>query len=65
MHLACSNGHDKVVQVLLDHGVEVDVQEEVSNISFVHFKLSSTTEFNKVTLVIKFNNVFMKVLSVL
>ena len=53
LHVACSNGHDKVVQVLLDHGVQVNVQGKVSNISFVHFKLSRTTEINKVTLVIK------------
>ena len=53
MHLACSNGHDKVVQVLLDHCVQVDIQDKVSNILFVHFKLSSTTEFNNVTMVIK------------
>ena len=38
MHLACSNGHDKVVQVLLDHGVQVDVQDKVNNISCVYFK---------------------------
>ena len=68
MHLACCNGHDKVVQVLLDHGVQVDVQEKVSNILLVYFKLSNTREFNNITLVIKtqneFDNLFMKLLSV-
>ena len=39
LHIACSNGHDKVVQVLLNHGVQVDVQDEVSNISCIHVKL--------------------------
>ena len=29
LYIACSNGHDKIVQVLLDHGVQVDVQDEV------------------------------------
>ena len=33
------NGHDKVVQVFLDHGVQVDVSDNVSNISCNLFKL--------------------------
>ena len=52
-HTACSNGHDKVVQVLLDHGVQVDVQDKVNNISCVYYMFSSTTEINNVTLVVK------------
>ena len=32
---ACYRGHDKVVQVLLDHGVKVDVPDEVSDILYV------------------------------
>ena len=39
LHIACSNGHDQVVQTLLDHGVQVDVQEPVSYISFSLVKL--------------------------
>ena len=33
------NGHDKVVQVFLDHDVQVDVSDKVSNISCNLFKL--------------------------
>ena len=47
LHIACSNGHDKVVQVLLDHGVQVDVQDRVSDISCIHVKLCNTTEVNE------------------
>ena len=69
MYFTCSNGHDKVVQVLLEHDVQVNVQNKVSNLSFVHFKLSSATQFNNVTFVIKTQMnliiLFMKVLTVL
>ena len=51
MYIACSNGHDKVVQILLDHGAQVDVPENVSNISCITVKLCNTTEVNKATLV--------------
>ena len=44
MYIACSNGHDKVVQILLDHGAQVDVPENVSNISCITVKLCNTTE---------------------
>ena len=37
--IACYNGHYKVVQVLLDHGVQVDVADKVSDISCIHVKL--------------------------
>ena len=47
LHTACSNGHDKVVQLLLDHGVQVDVQDMVSDISFIHVKLCNTKELMK------------------
>ena len=52
-YLACSCGLDKVVQLLLEHDVQVNVQDKVSSLSFVHFKLSSTTQYNNVTFVIK------------
>ena len=32
LYKACFNGHDKVVQALLDHGVQVDVPDKVSDI---------------------------------
>ena len=32
LHIACYRGHDKVVQLLLDHGVKVDVRDKVSDI---------------------------------
>ena len=51
LHIACSNGHDKVVHTLLNHGVQVNVQDEVSDISCMHVKLCNTTEVNKATLV--------------
>ena len=51
LYIACSNGHDKVVQALLGHGVLVDVPDKVSDISCIHVKLCNTTEFNEATLV--------------
>ena len=51
MHDACFNGKDEVVQALLDYGVQVDVQEQVSNISYIHVNLCNTTEVNEATLV--------------
>ena len=50
MYIACYRGHDKVVQVLLDHSVQVDIQDKVSDISCIHVKLYDTTEVNKATL---------------
>ena len=50
---ACFNGHDKVVQLLLDHGVQMDVQDKVSDKLVIHVKLCNTTEVNKATLVIQ------------
>ena len=35
LYIACYNGHDKVVQVLLEHGVKVDVPDKVSDILYV------------------------------
>ena len=32
LYIACYNGHDKVVQVFLDHGVQVDVTDKVNDI---------------------------------
>ena len=45
LYIACYKGHDKVVQVLLDHGVEVDVPDKVSDISCIHVKLCNTILF--------------------
>ena len=36
LHVACHTGHDKIVQLLLDHGVQVDAQTKVSDISCIH-----------------------------
>ena len=68
MLIACLHGCYKVVQVLLIHGVQVDVQAKVSDISCIYvFKLYNTTENNKATFVtqikfgvwrIKFRGVF-------
>ena len=49
MYIACYNGHDKVVQVLLDHGVQVDVPDNVSNVSCIPVLLCNTTEVNEAT----------------
>ena len=59
LYIACSNGHDKLVQALLDHGVQVDVEDQVSDISCIHVKLCNTTEFNEATLVTQENNKMM------
>ena len=48
--MACFKGHDKVVQLLLDHGVQVDVQCKVSDTSCLHVKLCNATEINEGTL---------------
>ena len=50
LHIACYNGHDKVVQVLLDHS-QVDIPDQVSDISYIHAKLCNTREVNEATLV--------------
>ena len=39
LYTACFNGYDKVVEVLLDHGVQVDVPDKVSDISCSLVKL--------------------------
>ena len=36
LYIACSNGHNKVIQALLDHGVQVDISDKVSDISCIH-----------------------------
>ena len=51
LYKACFNGHDKIVQVLLVHGVRVDVQNVVSDISCMHVKLCNKTEIDEATLV--------------
>ena len=51
LYIACSNGHDKVVQALLDHGVQVDIPYMVSDISCIHVKLCNKTEIDEATLV--------------
>ena len=39
LSIACYNGRYKLVQVLLDHGVQVDVPDKVKYISCIHVKL--------------------------
>ena len=52
LQVACHKGHDKIVQLLLDHGVQVDIPDEVSDISCIYVvKLCNTTKINKATLV--------------
>ena len=51
LYIACANGHDKVVQALLNHGVPVDVKNMVSDISCIHVKLCNKTEIDEATLV--------------
>ena len=52
LYIACSNGHDKVVQALLDHGVQVDIPDKVSDISVTyHVKLCHKTKIDEATLV--------------
>ena len=51
LYIACANGHDKVIQALLKHGVHVDILDEVSDISCIHVKLCNKTEIDESTLV--------------
>ena len=52
LHVACLKGHDNIVQLLLDYGVQMDIPDEVSDISCIHVvKLCNTTKINKATLV--------------
>ena len=51
LYIACTNGHDKVVQALLDHGVQVDIPDKVSDISCIHVYLCNKTEIDEATLV--------------
>ena len=51
LYIACANGHDKVVQVLLDRGVQVHIPNKVSDISCIHVKLCNKTEIDEATLV--------------
>ena len=69
LYIACYKGHNKIVQLLLDHGVQMDVPDKVSNITCIHVKLCNTTEINNDTWAQKnkneYDNVFMKVLNLL
>ena len=51
LYKACAQGHDKVVQALLYHGVQVDIPDKVSDISCIHVKLCNKTEIDEATLV--------------
>ena len=52
LYVACDKGHYKIVLLLLDHGVQVDIPDEVSDISCIHVvKLCNTTKINKANLV--------------
>ena len=35
LYVACDKGHDKIVKLLLDHGVLVDIPDEVSDLSCI------------------------------
>ena len=64
LYIACANGHDKVVQALLDHGVQVDIPDKVSDISCIHVKLCNKTEIDEATLVTQeINKNYVHVLS--
>ena len=39
LYIACDKGHDKVAQLLLNHGVKVDIPDKVSDISCIDVKL--------------------------
>ena len=54
LYVTCDKGHDKIVQLLLDHGAQVDIADEVSDIfciDVIVVKLCNTSEINKATLV--------------
>ena len=51
LYKACANGHDRIVQELLDQGVQVDIPDKVSDISRIHVKLCNKTEIDEATLV--------------
>ena len=52
LYVACDKGHDKIVQLFIDHSVRVDIPDKVSDISCIHVvKLCNTTKINKATLV--------------
>ena len=51
MYIACYNGHDKVVKVFLDHGVQVNVPDKVSNILCIHVKLYKYWHVNVLNIV--------------
>ena len=36
LYIACANDCKEVVQILLDHGAQVDVLDKVSDISCIH-----------------------------
>ena len=44
LYIACYNGHDKVLQVFLDHSVKVDVPDKVSDISITTLTPTLTWE---------------------
>ena len=39
LYIACANGRNELVQVLLDHRAQVDVRDKVSDISCIHVML--------------------------
>ena len=51
LYIAFVSGHDKVVQLLLDHGAQVDFPDKVSDLSCIHIKLYNTMEVNEIVLV--------------
>ena len=48
MYIACYQINNGVVQVILDHGVQVDVPNKVSDILCIHIELYNTVEINEI-----------------
>ena len=51
MHVACDNGYDEIVLVLLEHGVQVDVLDKVSDLSCIHVKLCKYWHLNVLNII--------------
>ena len=47
LYIACEHNYNKVVQVLLDHGVQMNIPNKVSDISCIHVKLFNTQKVMK------------------
>ena len=45
LYVTCDKGHDKIVQLLLDHGAQVDIADEVSDICCIDVQWSRNKGF--------------------